>query len=108
MRVIGSIRDIKALDDCLGNERATKALESGASLAEAREELEAAGASIVGHIERARRSVERASGGPWSELDSAGLQDIEKAASALQSSVEQLATLLQHYQNKPLSRDQKK
>jgi hypothetical protein len=70
--IIGSIRDIKLLDSCLGNDRARKALENGASLAEAAEELEAANASVAGHVERARRSVERASGGPLADLESAG------------------------------------
>lgn len=64
MRIIGSIRDIASLDQCLGNERARRALENGANIEEAKAELEAAGATIAGHIERAQRSIERATGGP--------------------------------------------
>jgi ParB-like nuclease domain len=94
LRVINSIRDIATLDSCLGHERATKALESGASLAEAQEELQAAGANIAGHIERARRSLERASGGSWAEIDAAGLQDIDPALARLRFAIEQLPLLI--------------
>jgi hypothetical protein len=94
LRVIKSIRDIATLDSCLGHERAIKALESGASLAEAQEELQAAGANIAGHIERARRALERASGGPWAEIDAAGLQDIDPALARLRFAVEQLPLLI--------------
>jgi hypothetical protein len=98
--VISSIRDIKLLDSCLGNARAQKALENGASLAEAGEELEAAGASIAGHVERARRSVERASGGPWPDLDSSGLQNVEEATAQLISAVDQLSPLIAHHKKR--------
>ncbi|MCI0376884.1 MAG: ParB N-terminal domain-containing protein [Gemmataceae bacterium] len=98
--IISSIRDIKLLDSCLGNDRAQKALENGASLTEAGEELEAAGVTIAGHIERARRSVERASGGPWSELDSGGLKGVEESTVQLQSAVDQLAALITHHKKR--------
>jgi ParB-like nuclease domain len=93
--VISSIRDIATLDSCLGHERATKALENGARLTEAQEELEAAGANIAGHIERARKSLERASGGSWAEIDPAGLQSVEAALARLRSAVEQLPLLIE-------------
>jgi ParB-like chromosome segregation protein Spo0J len=98
--IISSIRDIKLLDSCIGNDRAKKALENGASLAEAAEELEAAGASIAGHIERARRSVERASGGPWADLDSDGLKGVEEASTQLSIAVDQLTSLIAHYRSR--------
>jgi ParB-like chromosome segregation protein Spo0J len=101
-RIIGSIRNIGDLDLCLGDDRATRALENGASLTEAQEELEAAGATIVGHLDRARRSVERASGGPWPELDLPGLQSVEIAASQLKAAVDQLTTLIAHYRSRVL------
>jgi ParB-like chromosome segregation protein Spo0J len=94
LRAISSIRDIAILDQCLGNERATKALENGATLAEAHEELEAAGAGISGHLGRAKRSVERASGGPWSDLDKAGLDEVETAAKHLEAAMGQIAALI--------------
>jgi hypothetical protein len=96
-RIINSIRDIATLDLCLGNERATKALEDGESLTEAVEELEGAGASIVGHLDRAIRSVQRASGGPWTELDHPGLKSVEMTANQLQSEVDQLKALIAHH-----------
>jgi ParB-like chromosome segregation protein Spo0J len=99
-RIISSIRDIGLLDTCLGNERATKALETGASLSVAEEELEAAGASLAGHLDRARRSVERASGGPWSDLDRPGLEGVETAAKQLQAAVDQLSAILAHHQKR--------
>jgi len=103
--IIGSIRDIKLVDSCLGNDRAKKALENGASLAEAAEELEAAGASIGGHIERARRSVERASGGPWADLDTDGLNRVEEATTQLSSAVDQLNTLIAHHKKRVAEHD---
>ena len=90
LRLIASIRDIPTLDSCLGNERAAKALEEGATLAQAQEELEAAGAGIAGHLDRARRSVERAGGGQWVELDLAGLQAVENSARQLRGALGQL------------------
>jgi ParB-like chromosome segregation protein Spo0J len=77
-RVISSIRDIKTLDECLGNHRAIQALETGASLPEAHEELQAAGESVIGHLDRARRSVGRAMQS-LSELDGHGVQQVEHA-----------------------------
>jgi ParB-like chromosome segregation protein Spo0J len=92
--IISSIRDIKLLDSCLGNDRAQKALENGANLAEAGEELEAAGASIAGHIERAKRCVERACGGPWPELDAEGVNGVEHSTTQLRSATDQLTALI--------------
>ena len=97
--LISSIRDIKVLDECLGNDRARKALENGDSLAEAYEELGAAGATIGAHLERARKSVERACGGPWIDLDAPGLHDVERIKDQLRAAVEQQLTPLvnQHH-----------
>lgn len=93
-RVINSIRDIKRLDDCIGNDRALKRLENGYSLAEAEEELEAAGAAIEAHVYRARKSVERAIGGGWSELDATGVTKVEDAAKQLQESIKNLDVIV--------------
>ena len=93
-RVIGSIRDIKRLDDCLGNERSIERLENGGSLAEAEEEREAAGAAIEAHLYRARKSIERAIGGGWSEIDKTGLAKVESAIPQLQESIKNLVVIV--------------
>lgn len=94
-RVISNVRDIKALDLCLGNERATKALEEGASLAEAMEELEAAGATAVGHLDRAKRSAQRAMSF-LSDVDRSGLGQVEQAVKSLRDALEQLEAAVTH------------
>lgn len=81
--VLTSIRDTKMLDTCLGNPRATRQLENGATLSEALEELEAAGATVLNHLERGKKSVERANGGDFSEIDEKGLSEIEAAVDSL-------------------------
>lgn len=87
--LIGSIRDIPELNMCLGNPQATKALENEASLKEALEELEAAGATVTAHLERAKKSVQRAGVG-LSDVDEAALTAIkEQALSALEDAVKQ-------------------
>jgi len=96
-RVIRSIRDIAILDECLGDDRSIKALENGFALEEAREELQAAGATIVGHLERAKKSVERACGGPWSELDAAGLDQVQAAFRHLSDALPQAEALIQSH-----------
>lgn len=92
-RVIESIRDIANLDSCLGNERATEALENGATLAEACEELEAAGAAVSGHIVRAKKSVQRAMRG-ISDVDAQGLQQVKEATRQLAEAIDQFADAL--------------
>jgi hypothetical protein len=97
-RVIQSIRDIPELDKCLSHPRAIKVLENGGTIAEASEELQAAGANVGAHLERAKKSVQRATGllsdvypkgkkqlkGPFEDLTNAvkafgdGLRDSEK------------------------------
>jgi len=98
-RVISSIRDIKDLDQCLGNKRAIDALESGALLSEAKEELEAAGASVRGHLDRAKRSVSRATGG-ISEVDREGLTEVEVSSGELRDAVDQFESALDFRKNK--------
>jgi ParB-like chromosome segregation protein Spo0J len=93
-RVINSIRDIKRLVDCIDNERARERLENGGTLAEAEEEMEAAGAAIENHLYRARKSVERATGGGWSELDDNGLKKVEGATKQLQDAFKTLNGIL--------------
>jgi hypothetical protein len=92
-RVIESIRDIANLDSCLGNERATEALENGATLAEACEELEAAGVAVSGHIVRAKKSVQRAMRG-ISDVDAQGLQQVKEATRQLEEAIDQFAGAL--------------
>jgi hypothetical protein len=94
-RVISSIRDVRALDLCLGNERAIRALESGASLAEAEEELEAAGANISAHLERAKRSVQQA-GASLSDVDKAGLSKVREIYKGLLEAIKQFEILLRY------------
>jgi ParB-like chromosome segregation protein Spo0J len=93
-RVIDSIRDIKSLDECLGNERAVTALESGSSLTEAQEELEAAGATIIGHLEKAKRSLKRALSGT-AEIDLDGIEQVETASRQLREAHDQLDASIQ-------------
>jgi ParB-like chromosome segregation protein Spo0J len=94
-RVIDSIRDIGALDQCLGDDRARKALEGGASLAEAAEELTAAGALAATHLERAKRSIQRAAM-KLSDVDAEGLLHVEEAATELERAYEQLNAMIAH------------
>jgi hypothetical protein len=93
-RIVQSIRDIPDLDKCLGDDRSISALENGFSLEEAQEELQAAGATIQGHLERARKSVERACGGPWSNLDAAGLDQVRGSWRLLSDAIPQVQTFI--------------
>ena len=88
--LIHSIRDIPDLNNCLGDRRSTKALENGASLKEALEELEAAGATVAAHLERAKKSIQRAGTG-LSEVDKDGLDQINTAHKELNDALEQFA-----------------
>lgn len=97
-RVIRSIRDIGDLDLCLGDERAVAALENGATLAESKEELEAAGATIAAHLERAKRSVQRATRN-ISDLEEHGVSQVSEALHQLQAAVEQFEASLEHRQS---------
>src|ERR1700730_1137812 len=62
-RLIASIRDVPDLDKCLAHPRSIEALEAGASISDALEEADAAGAKVNAHLERAKSSVQRATGG---------------------------------------------
>ncbi len=89
--IISSIRDIPYLNQCLGDPRATRSLENGSSLKEAMEELEAAGATVSAHLERAKKSVQRAGTGLSDVTDTAGLQQIEAAHEDLRVALAQFA-----------------
>lgn len=80
--LITSIRDIPDLDSVLANDRATNALEEGATLDEALEELQSAGASVSGHLERAKKSVQRATAG-LSDVDHDGRKQVKAARAEL-------------------------
>lgn len=82
-----SIRDIPRLDACLGNQHATRALEDGRSLEEAEEEAAAAGATVVSHLDRARKSVQRATG-PVSDVHLDGRGEVRAARDALRAALD--------------------
>jgi ParB-like chromosome segregation protein Spo0J len=93
--LISSIRDIPDLNSCLGDRRSIKALENGASLKEALEELEAAGATVVAHLERAKKSIQRAGTGLSDIVDQDGLTQIQTAHKELNEALEQFAGSLE-------------
>jgi len=99
-RLITSIRDIPKLDRCLDSRRAIQVLEEGGTLAEAEEELESAGATVAGHIDRAGRSLRRALAGRWSEIDEAGLQDVEKRLEAVLDTADELRAVVERRKDK--------
>ena len=88
--LIGSIRDIPDLNSCLGDPRSIRALENGDSLKEALEALEAAGATVANHLERAKKSIQRATTG-LSDIDQSGLIQVQAAHRALSQALEQFA-----------------
>jgi hypothetical protein len=92
--LISSIRDIPDLNSCLGDRRSIKALENGSSLKESLEELEAAGATVTAHLERAKKSIQRAGTG-LSEVDEAGLNQIQTAHKELDAALQQFAGSLE-------------
>ena len=86
--LISSIRDIPELNRCLGDSRSFRALENGSTLSEALEELEAAGATVAAHLERAKRSIQRA-GTELSDVDQDGLNQVQAAHKELSNALEQ-------------------
>ncbi|MBI4658342.1 MAG: ParB N-terminal domain-containing protein [Verrucomicrobia bacterium] len=88
--LISSIRDIPDLNSCLGDPRSIRALENGESLQEALEELEAAGATVAAHLERAKKSVQRAGTG-LSDVDQDGLNQVQPAYKQVSEALEQFA-----------------
>jgi hypothetical protein len=102
--LIQSIRDIPNLNSCLGDRRAIKALENGGSLKEALEELEAAGATVAAHLERAKKSIQKAGTG-LSEVDKAGLDQIQTAHKELNDALQQftgsLDVRIKHLEPRP-------
>ena len=92
--LIGSIRDIPDLNSCLGDSRSVRALENGDTLKEALEELEAAGATVAAHLERAKKSIQRAGTG-LSDVDQDGLKQVQTAHKELSEAIEQLTGSLE-------------
>jgi len=88
--IISSIRDIPDLNQCLGDPRSMRSLENGNSLREALEELEAAGATVAAHLERAKKSIQRAGTG-LSDVDKAGLSHVEIAHKELKEALDQFS-----------------
>ena len=97
--LINSIRDIPDLNSCLGDPRSIRALENGDSLREALEELEAAGATVAAHLERAKKSIQRAGTG-LSDVDRDGLKLVQTARKELSDALDQFAGSLQVRVNK--------
>jgi ParB-like nuclease domain len=98
--ILTSIRDTKRLDECLGHARAAQALENGGTLDEAIEELQSAGSSILGHLDRAKKSIERANGGAFSELDLQGLEGVENAVSGVSNALVSTSALVTEWKRK--------
>jgi hypothetical protein len=87
-KLITSIRDIPSLDQCLGNPKSAEALEAGASIQDALEAGEASGARVNAHLDRAKKSVQRATGG-LTDVDSVdALTPISTAREGLNAAVE--------------------
>jgi ParB-like chromosome segregation protein Spo0J len=93
-KLIHSIRDIPDLDKCLSHPRSVEALESGAPIADAYEELQAAGATAAAHLERAKKSIQRATG-LMSDVDDAGREALRTTVSDLDNAVAALKRALQ-------------
>ena len=86
-RKIESIRDIPDLDQCLGHPKATRALESGASIREALEEAQTAGYGVTASLDRAKRSVQRATAAV-SDVGENGRPEVSKAREDLQRAID--------------------
>lgn len=98
--IIDSIRDIPNLNECLRNDRALMVLESGESLQDAMEELEAAGAAVAIHLERAKKSVQRATSGLSDVIDTAGLDQVKRSQGELQAALDLLSAGIESVQKK--------
>jgi hypothetical protein len=88
--LISSIRDIPDLNRCLGDPRSIRALENGESLKESLEELEAAGATVAAHLERAKKSIQRA-GMDLSDVDQEGFNHVKAAHRDVTEALEQFS-----------------
>ncbi|MCH8806926.1 MAG: ParB N-terminal domain-containing protein [Planctomycetes bacterium] len=86
-KLIRSIRDIPDLVRCLAHARSLKALENGQSLSEALEELQAAGANVTAHLERAKKSIQRATG-LLSDLDETGKEQVQQTVGELKKALD--------------------
>ncbi len=86
-KLIRSIRDIPDLVRCLAHPRSLKALENGLSLSEALEELQAAGVNVAAHLERAKKSIQRATS-LVSDIDETGKEQVSQAIKDLKKALE--------------------
>lgn len=86
-RLIASIRDIPNLDRCLGHPKSIEALERGDKIADALEEAEAAGARVSTHLDRAKSSVQRATG-VLSDVNQDGVAEVKQARQTLERALE--------------------
>lgn len=92
-RLIASIRDVPDLDKCLAHAKSIEALEAGASISDALEEAEAAGAKVNAHLERAKSSVQRATGG-LSDVIPSGFGEVKSTREALGRAIKAFDTSL--------------
>ena len=86
-KLIRSIRDIPDLVGCLAHARSLKALENGLSLSEALEELQAAGVNVTAHLERAKKSIQRATG-LLSDIDETGKVQVRQTIEELKKALD--------------------
>jgi hypothetical protein len=85
-RVITSIRDIPHLDKCLAHPRSIEALEAGASIPDAMDRLEAAGAKVTATLLRAKDFVQKATGG-MSDVEAEALADIKSSRESINAAL---------------------
>ena len=86
-KLIRSIRDIPDLVGCLTHARSLKALENGLSLSEALEELQAAGVNVTAHLERAKKSIQRATS-LVSDIDKTGKEQVRQTIGELKNALD--------------------
>jgi hypothetical protein len=70
----------------LSHRRAIQVLEGGGALAEALEELQTAGATVTAHLERAKKSVQRATG-LLSDVDAKAKHELQRPYDELKSAI---------------------
>ncbi len=87
-KLIRSIRDIPQLDRCLGHPKSIAALEEGETIDAALEAAQAAGFTVVGHLDRAKKSVQRATGAVSDVKGKEGVEQVTQARQSLRDAVD--------------------
>jgi hypothetical protein len=85
-RLVRTIRDIPSLDECLGHPKSIEALDNGYSIEEALEAAQEAGATVVAHLDRAKKSVQRATGS-LSDVEPSATESIHSARESLREAL---------------------